>query len=325
MPFTNVQKEKSYPFTIYRADKLLPRLLGLLGTTEVDPQFGLHIHPCNGIHTFGMKYPVDVLFLDDDGLVVEAKCKLPVNKMTKLVPSAKSVVELPPGSIDRHLIEVGDHLDLDADEEHRIHLDALRNIFHWPINLVITLLWSKFVLMALQNWLDNGSPILLGILIHNTLLLVLFLTRRRSTATSHRLWDWLIPILTLVSAMMLRPHLSVSNLMILFSGIIQCVGLLLIIFSVLSLGRSFGIVPANRKVRLSGAYKIVRHPLYASEMIFYFGFLIGNLTVQNSVFIVLILMGQLFRSVAEENLLSEDPLYRSYIKHVSYRFIPGLF
>jgi len=324
MPFKNVQNEKSYPFTLYCANKFLPRLLGLIGTSHPDPHYGLLILSCNGIHTFGMKYPIDVLFLNGDERIVEVISCLPINKMTKIIPSAKSALELPPGSIDQYDLKIGDRLDFAPDGRHRIHIDTLRNIFHWPVNILITLLWSKFVLLAMQNWLNNGQPISLGILIHNTLLLVLFLTRRKSTETSHNLWDWLVPILTLASAMMLNPQPSGSKLMVLFSGIIQCAGMLLIILSVLSLGRSFGIIPANREVKLSGAYQFVRHPVYASEMIFYFGFLMGNFNPQNLVFILVILTGQLFRSVAEEKLLSKDPAYRPYLKRVSYRFIPGL-
>jgi len=325
MPLKNSTDGKTYPFKIFRADKFLTRLIGLLGTTKPDPSRGLYIIPCSGIHTFGMKYPIDILFLDKNGCVIKATPNLQANKVTKIIHSVKSILELPPGAIIEHNIKVGDHLQVVADEKYRTDVDALKNIFHWPINVFIALLWSKFVFIAINDWLKNSGPINLGILVHNTLLLFLFLTRRKSIDMSHRMLDWIIPGITLASAMMLRPSLSVESYFNILSGSIQCIGILGIIVSLLSLGRSFGIIPANRKIKYSGAYKIVRHPLYSSELIFYSGFFLGNLSIRNFIFIIVILAGQLLRSLSEEKLLSQDLQYRAYLKNIRYRFIPGLF
>ena len=45
------------------ADKLLLRMKGLLGRKSLDHGEGLWIKPCMGIHTFGMRFPIDVIFL----------------------------------------------------------------------------------------------------------------------------------------------------------------------------------------------------------------------------------------------------------------------
>lgn len=325
MPLKNKTFERTYPFRIAHAEAFFPRLLGLLGTSRPDLQKGLYFNPCSGIHTFGMQYPVDVLYLDENGCVVNATSNLKANAVSRVIPIVKSVLELPPGSISRHDLRVGDRLDVVPDEKHRASLASLKNVFHWPLNGMIALLWGRFVVSALSNWIQLGGALNLGILVHNTLLCVLFLTRRKSVDTSHHVVDWFVPIGTLISAMMLRSGFSVSYPIDIIAVGMQCAGMALIVLSLLSLGRSFGIVPANRKVKYTGAYRIVRHPLYASELVFYAGFFIGNFSLRNGILIGLILIGQIWRSIREERLLSKDPVYDAYRKHVRFRLVPGLY
>ena len=137
--------------------------------------------------------------------------------------------------------------------------------------------------------------------------------------------DWAIPILTLCSAMLLRPTAFFQNPVTILSAILQYVGIAGIIVALLSLGRSFGIVPANRKVVRSGIYRFIRHPMYISEILFYTGFVVGNPTPRNIILIILVLTGQIWRAISEEALLCSDPSYRVYMQSVRYRFIPGLF
>lgn len=325
MALKNLTTGKIYPFQILQADSFLSRLIGLLGTDHPDPYRGIHIDPCHGIHTFGMKYPIDLLFLDKDGYVLKAMDELKPNKAIKGMSHGKSVIELPPGSIAEHGIKVGERVEVITDGVYHPAANELRNLFHWPINACIALLWSRFVLHAIGDWLEHSGPINLGILIHNTILFVLFLTRRKSVETSHRLIDWLIPAFTIACTMLLLSDATINSLIYVVSITIQSIGILGIIFSLLSLGRSFGIIPANRRIKISGAYRIVRHPVYASELLFYLGFLLGNFSIRNLIIVILIIGGQIWRSLAEEKLLSGDEGYRSYLNSVRYRFIPGLF
>jgi protein-S-isoprenylcysteine O-methyltransferase Ste14/uncharacterized membrane protein (UPF0127 family) len=325
MPLKNITKGHLYPIKSYIADSLFSRLVGLLGTQSLDPDRALHIDPCAGIHTFGMKYPIDVLFLDKENTILKQISELPPNKVTKVLHFAKSVLELAPGTIQRYNIETGDRLEIVSEWKHRPDIQNLRNLFHWPVNLFVALLWSRFVVILFGNLLEKFDPASLGILVHNTLLFFLFLTRRKSVDTSSRVFDWLVPILTMVTAMLLRPHSMNNPSISLISAVIQSVGIVFIVFSLLSLGRSFGIMPANRRIKYLGAYTIVRHPVYTSELIFYLSFFLGNLSLRNGLLIMLIITGQLWRSIAEEKILSKDNKYREYMNRVRYRFIPGLF
>ena len=325
MPLVDSNENRTYPFRIIQADRLFPRLIGLLGTDQLDSNDGLHFVPCSSIHTFGMKYSVDVLFLDKQGYVVHLIQELRPNKMTKIVSSARSVLELPAGSISEHEIEVGIKLSIEPDKTHCPDLDALKNLFHWPINVFIAFLWSQFVLLAISDWLVHSEPLNLGVIIHNTLLLILFLTRRKSMDTSYRVLDWIVPIFVLTCVMMLRGKQTPIQILNVLSNSLQILGILGIIISLFSLGRSFGVIPANRSIQTAGAYKLVRHPLYTCEMVFYLGFLLGNFSPRNVILVIVIIAGQVWRSLSEEKLLSKDMTYCHFLNLVRYRFIPGVF
>jgi protein-S-isoprenylcysteine O-methyltransferase Ste14/uncharacterized membrane protein (UPF0127 family) len=303
----------------------LGRLIGLAGSSRLDPDVALWLTPCTHVHTFGMNYPIDILYLNRAGKVLRSFSNVRSNTIPKKIARTASVLELPEGSLQSQTIREGEILKLLPDLPFRPHFSVLSNLMHWPVNIMIALLWSRLVAESLRYGIANPHPMHFGILIHNTLLMIFFLTRRKSVHTSFRFLDWAIPILTLCAAMLLRPTVFVQNQITLVSGVFQYIGIVGIITALLSLGRSFGIVPANRKVVRSGIYRFVRHPMYISEILFYAGFVLGNPIPRNVILIVVVLLGQVWRAISEETLLCSDTSYRVYMQQVPYRFIPGVF
>jgi len=310
---------------VLEARSLFARLIGLLGTVRHEHDSALWLRPCHSVHTFGMKYPIDIVMLDRNGRVVRILPSFRANQIADGTGNTASVIELPDGAVNAHGIEERHILQVEADAAFRPRWDALRNLFHWPVNFVIAFLWSRLVMASLAHWNAHHDPMQLGVLIHNTLLMLFFLTRRKSVRTSTLFRDWAVPALTMASAMLLRPVDTFEGVLLTLSGYIQYIGIAGMIFSLMSLGRSFGIVPANRRVVSSGAYRFVRHPLYLSEIIFYTGFFLGNVTLNNFMLIVFLLAGQLWRSLSEEQLLSRDANYQAYAARVRFRFLPGVF
>jgi len=325
MPIINVTKGINLEPKVAVASNVLARSTGLLGTAKPDPQKALYLVPCKAVHTFGMKYPLDVVFLDIQGRVVKLFQNLAPNKMTSLVPAANCVLELPPNTIAATQLETGDELYVTIDERAPASFEGLKRLLHWPANLFMALLWIEFVMSSFMGWQQSGGVLSLGLLLVNTLLVCLFFTRRESADISHRPLDWIIAIGTVGLSMALRPHPSANGAVMLISVILQLIGIVSILGALSSLGRSFGIVPANRQVQNAGAYQIVRHPLYASELIFYFGFFLGNFSLFNFIAVVAILAGQIWRAVSEEKLLSKDEKYVEYMRAVPYRFVPAIF
>lgn len=91
---------------IARADTFRLRLLGLLPRRGLAWGEGLLLEPCNAIHTFFMRFPIDVLFLDRDGRVVAAVPALPPWRARR-AGNAVRVLELPAGTLGRTGVGAG--------------------------------------------------------------------------------------------------------------------------------------------------------------------------------------------------------------------------
>lgn len=92
------------------ADTFGSRFKGLLGVSEYPLGCGLHLVPCNSIHMFFMKIALDVLFLDRELTVVEALEAFPPWRVSRIYPSARSVLELPVGALRGSQTQPGDRL-----------------------------------------------------------------------------------------------------------------------------------------------------------------------------------------------------------------------
>ena len=86
------------------------RFRGFLGRPEPIPGEGILLFPCNGVHTWGMSFDVDILFLDEQGKVLELIRSLRPWKWTPRVRGARYVLEVPKGVIDGSATRVGDML-----------------------------------------------------------------------------------------------------------------------------------------------------------------------------------------------------------------------
>ena len=92
----------------------------------------------------------------------------------------------------------------------------------------------------------------------------------------------------------------------------------------LFLGRSFGVVQANRGVKAAGVYRFVRHPMYAGYMINQLGFLLVFFSLHKALIYAIAWTTLWLRTVEEEKFLRRDPEYQLYAMKVRYRLIPGL-
>jgi len=91
------------------ADNFIRRLRGLLSMTDFNETDGLLITPCNYVHTFGMKFVIDIVFIDKECRVVGIKKNINKNKIAGMF-RAKHTLELPAGKITDLKIEIGDKL-----------------------------------------------------------------------------------------------------------------------------------------------------------------------------------------------------------------------
>jgi len=187
--------------------------------------------------------------------------------------------------------------------------------------VAILLLWSWFAYRVMHA--DNTFTRLA--LISETSIAVFSLIRRPTQNISVRLGDWLLaitatlaPLLIVPNAPPIAPLLPVAFALVVFGNLFQ-------IWAKLTLRRSFGVAPANRGVKANGAYRIVRHPMYAGYLLNHIGiFLITPSPINFSIYGIC-WYAQILRLKAEEELLSQDPAYVAFKEKVRWRLIPGVF
>jgi len=88
------------------------RRRGLLGRDHIDSNEGAYIVPTQWIHMFGMRFPIDVAFLGDDGRVLHVCHALDPNRLSPIVWRAEGALELAAGTLERTETEIGDIIEL---------------------------------------------------------------------------------------------------------------------------------------------------------------------------------------------------------------------
>ena len=116
MPITNLDKKTWLATKIRKADTFVTRLLGLLRRQRLAPEEALWLVPGKAVHTVGMKFPIDVIFIDRNKKVVGLVPGMVPNRATRFYLGAHSVLELPKGTILKSRTEAGDRLDISSAE-----------------------------------------------------------------------------------------------------------------------------------------------------------------------------------------------------------------
>ena len=189
-------------------------------------------------------------------------------------------------------------------------------------NLLVVGLFTLLVISSYHHFASTRNLTSLGVLGVNALFLGLFLARQPAKSETRSPVLWIIGLAGTALPLLLRPSDGAALLRL---GVtMQVAGLVMVACALLSLRRSFAVVAANRGVRKGGMYRIVRHPLYLSELVALLGVVVANPTVANAIIWMCECGVQYARARAEEDFLSSDPVYRAYRERVRYRLIPGV-
>jgi protein-S-isoprenylcysteine O-methyltransferase Ste14 len=187
--------------------------------------------------------------------------------------------------------------------------------------VVVVALWSLMVWRVLHS--DNPfAPLLL---LSESAVMFFMIIRRPTERISVTLGDWLLamaatsaPLLIMPSGQGLAALLPLALVLVFLGNLGQATAKLF-------LRRSFGIAPANRGIKVSGPYRYVRHPMYASYLVVHVGLFLLMPSWLNLTIYAIGWWAQVLRLLAEERLLAADPAYRDYMAQVRWRLIPGVF
>jgi len=175
-----------------------------------------------------------------------------------------------------------------------------------------------------RNFLQTGKWTSLLWLVSEGMVVLLLVFRRESRRLSRRPWDWLVALGGSFAVLLVRP--TAAAVAPESVGVaLQLAGTLFEVYGKVYLGRSFGIVAADRGIVVGGPYRIVRHPIYLGYLVTHVGFLLANWSSRNIAIYIIVYFFQVARILSEERLLKEDDGYRVYCERVRYRLIPGVF
>ena len=190
---------------------------------------------------------------------------------------------------------------------------------------VIVALFTMLTVAITMDFMETGRSTGL-LLLASEALVVVFTVLRRSAAWIDR--SWRARILTAVSLTgppLVRPAADAALFSEIATVTLSALGLFVVVAGKLSLGRSFGLMPAHRGIVSTGLYRLLRHPIYAGYLVTHLAFLAAHLTVWNLSVLVVADLALLVRAVVEERTLALDPAYVAYQQKVRWRVCPGIF
>jgi protein-S-isoprenylcysteine O-methyltransferase Ste14/uncharacterized membrane protein (UPF0127 family) len=296
---------------------------GLLGTAGLEPDEGLLITPSNQVHTIGMRYPLDLVFVDAENRIVGVQHDVRPGQISTKMPAATAVLELPAGALDRLAMAEGARLEVEPPPV--VGRRALQGVATATSNVLLAILYALFIAAHVTRLSDPAQrPHIIPLIVLETIIVMLFITRRRAQLQSRRPLDWVFGLAGCYVPFLLRPRGPIG-VFAPVGEVMGIVGVSVAAVAVIFLGRSFGIVPANRGVKTGGAYGMVRHPMYAGYFLTYVGYVVSYPSVTNVLLTIGTLAIQVTRAMTEERLLARDPLYREYLRRTPWRFIPYVY
>jgi protein-S-isoprenylcysteine O-methyltransferase Ste14 len=186
---------------------------------------------------------------------------------------------------------------------------------------------AYFALVCLgfwKNFVQTGKWTSLLWMVSEGLIILLLVFRRESRRLSKHPWDWIVALGGSFTVLLVRPATMAITPEFLCVAL-QLAGTVFEVYAKVFLGRSFGIVAADRGIVVGGPYRIVRHPIYLGYFVTHVGFLLANWSPRNLALYIVTYFFQISRILAEERILREDESYRSYCQRVRYRLIPFIF
>jgi protein-S-isoprenylcysteine O-methyltransferase Ste14 len=190
------------------------------------------------------------------------------------------------------------------------------------VGMILACAWVMFAALHVRAYLASGTHEYLVFFLSESFTALMFLLRATPSSVSAHPGDWALAVAGTAAPLLFAPSAVVllqGAAVLVFAGaVFQLIGLL-------SLNRSIGLVPARRDLKTGGSFRLVRHPLYASYLLMFTGYLLTNYSVANLLVYCALLALLLARIVREEHHLSREADYRAYMERVKYRVIPFVF
>jgi protein-S-isoprenylcysteine O-methyltransferase Ste14 len=192
------------------------------------------------------------------------------------------------------------------------------------LNIVGAVGAAYFAYVTLAAYLHTHRPIGVLFFAQQAVVVVVYLVRRPASAVTLRFGDWLLAFGGTFSPVLLRPDGAHPQWGLSTGLALQLVGVLLALWSLTTLGRSFGFAAADRGLVSRGPYAVIRHPIYASYVLLLAGYVLQSISLRNALVALLAIGCDIGRIRAEERILASNPGHPAYCRRVRWRMLPGV-
>jgi protein-S-isoprenylcysteine O-methyltransferase Ste14 len=197
----------------------------------------------------------------------------------------------------------------------------------WVDKSIAIVATIPFVIELYQRWVVghvNFPRALLGIQV--LVIIVVMVLRTAPVRVTPNPWYWLLAFVTTYATLGFSAYAEPGVTLIspLLGNGLAILSAIIIVYSLLSLGRNIGFIPAQRRLVTRGAYRFVRHPIYTGTFISLVAFVLRAFSPLNMAIAAALIASLMLRGVVEEHFLREDPAYSVYLTEVRWRWLPGI-
>lgn len=197
----------------------------------------------------------------------------------------------------------------------------------WVDKSIALVATVPFIVELYKRWVVghvNFPRAVLGIQV--LVIIVVMVLRTAPVRVTPNPWYWLLAFVTTYATLGFSAYADPGVTLIspLLGNSLAILSAVIIVYSLLSLGRNIGFVPAQRRLVTRGAYRFARHPIYTGTFISLFAFVLRAFSPLNLAIALALIASLMLRGVVEEQFLREDPAYSAYLAEVRWRWVPGI-
>src|SRR5436190_18926474 len=189
----------------------------------------------------------------------------------------------------------------------------------------VGVLYAQLSVRLLGDFVRTQHLTALLLLVSESLVVIFTVFRRPAHTVDRSATTRVVTAIAVVGPALLHPIDNRGLVPDPVTAIFVAAGACVVIAAKMTLGRSFGIAPANRGIVASGPYLFIRHPIYAGYLVAHVGFLVAHPTLWNIAILTLSDICLVIRTSLEERVLSKDTAYRQYCRRVGWRLVPGVY